>query len=149
MRTGRLPLPQRVTDLTPADEPGSAHVNAFVDRLVELPIGEWLAIGRRQIDAATAAMQHATAFAILEATIGVRGLGVAAWYVYDAVETSAFLATNSVSQWTAGERRVFSAAHAAAEDAALALLARDKLAPEDFATLVAPFEHLLPSDSVL
>jgi hypothetical protein len=35
------------------------------------------------------------------------------------------------------------AAHVAAESAALALLARDALAPAAVATLLAPFDHLL------
>ena len=42
MRVGRLPLPQRVTDLTPEDEPALADVNIYVDRLAELPLDSWL-----------------------------------------------------------------------------------------------------------
>ena len=148
VRTGRLPLPQCVTALTPTDEPALALVNVFADRLVTLPYREWLDVGNSQIAGTATASQRATAFAILDATLGTQGLGIAAWYARDAVETSAFLATNGVPRCTAGDRRVIAAAHGAAEVAALALLARDALAPADFATLFAPFEHVISSDEV-
>src|SRR5438309_332414 len=47
VRTGRLPLPQCVTALTPTDEPALALVDIFVDHLAELPCDEWLAVGHR------------------------------------------------------------------------------------------------------
>ena len=147
-RTGHLPLPNCVTALTPTDVPGLALVNVFVDRLAELPYQAWLAIGRAQLTAAARVAPRATPFAILEATIATQGLGFAAWYARDAVETSAFLATNGASQCSPGGRRVIARAHGAAEAAALALLARDALAPTDFATLYAPFEHVLSSDEM-
>lgn len=146
MRTGRLPLPTCVTALTPADEPALALVNLFADRLAELPHDEWLDVGRREMANAANAAHRATAFAILEATISTQGLGIAAWYARDAIETAVFLATNGQPQWRTDERRAIAVAHAAAEDAALALLARDALAPTDFAPLFAPFAHVLPSD---
>jgi hypothetical protein len=43
------------------------------------------------------------------------------------------------------ERRVFAAAHAAAEEAALALLARDHLSRADFGALYAPFDGVASS----
>jgi hypothetical protein len=147
-RTGRLPLPTCVTALTPSDEPALAVVNAFADRLTALPIAEWLEVGRSEsIDSAGMA-QRATAFAILEAAIAAHGLGIAAWYARDTVETSACLAGCGMPCWTARERRLMAAAHGAAEAAALALLARDVLAPTDFAVLIAPFEHVLSRDAV-
>lgn len=146
VRVGRLQLPQRVADLTPEDEPGLADVDVFVDRLAELPIDVWLDVGRSLLGHNSTVGQRATAFAILEATIGAYGLGLAAWYTRDAVETSAFLASKSVSRWTSEGRCTFAAAHAAAEDAALAVLARDKLAARDFALLVAPYASFAPVD---
>lgn len=146
VRVGRLRLPQRVADLTPEDEPGLAEVDVFVDRLAELPIDVWLDIGRSLLGDSSTVGQRATAFAILEATIGTHGLGLAAWYTRDAVETSAFVASKSVSRWTSEDRCIFAAAHAAAEDAALAVLARDKLATRDFDLLVVPFASLASVD---
>ena len=144
MRTGRLPVPQRGTQLTAADEPALALVNAFVDRLAELSVQEWLEIGRARVADRDLAGRRATAFAVLEATVGARDLGVAAWYTRDAVETSSFLATCAVRRWTSAERRMFAAAQAVAEDAALALLAHDELPSAEFETLLTPFEHLVP-----
>jgi len=144
---GRLPLPECVTALTPADEPALALVNRFASRLAELPYEEWLAIGRTQLADTARVSPRATTFAILEATIATQGLGIAAWYARDAVETSVFLATNGADPWSMGDRRFIAAAHGAAEDAALALLARDALAPADFTTLFAPFEHVMSGDA--
>lgn len=146
VRVGRLRLPQRVADLTPEDEPGLAEVDAFVDRLAELPIDVWFDIGRSLLGHSSTVGQRETAFAMLEATIGAHGLGLAVWYTRDAVETSAFLASKSVPRWTSEGRCIFAAAHAAAEDAALAVLARDKLATRDFELLVAPFAPLASGD---
>jgi hypothetical protein len=146
MRTGRLPLPTCVTALTPADEPALALVNVFADRLAALPYDEWLDVGRREMANAASAAHRATAFAILEATISTQGLGIAAWYARDVIETAAFMATNGEPRRRTDERRAMAVAHAAAEDAALALLARDALAPTDFAPLFAPFEHVLSGD---
>jgi hypothetical protein len=141
MRTGRLGLPREVAELTPDDEPALAAVNAFADRLADLPLLEWLAVGRTLIEHAPIAHRE-TAYAILEATINDRGLGVAAWYVRDAIETSAYYASRPLKLWTSKERRAFAAAHAAAEDAALTLLARKFLPDADRAVLVAPFEAM-------
>jgi hypothetical protein len=139
MRTGRLPLPRQVTELTPDDQPALAAVNAFADRLAELPVLAWLTVGRTLIDDPFAYAQRETPYAILEATINNQGLAVAAWYVRDAIETSAYYASRSIIKWTSKERRAFAAAHAAAEDAALAILVRPHLGDEDAAALCAPF----------
>ena len=147
-RTGRLPLPQCVTSLTPTDEPALALVDVFVDRLAALPYEEWLDVGRAHTADRASATMHATMFALLEATIASQGLGIAAWYARDAVETSVFLAANGALQCSDGERRVIARAHGAAECAALALLARGALAPTDFTTLFAPFAHLMSSDEM-
>jgi hypothetical protein len=139
MRTGRLPLPQRVADLTPLDEPALAAVNAFADRLADLPASAWLAVGRSVMANNSFYELRATPFAILEATINDRGLAVAAWYVRDAIETSAFYATRPVVRWTSHERRAFAAAHGAAEESALAILAQPFLSSGVYATLCGPF----------
>jgi hypothetical protein len=139
MRTGRLPLPRQVAELTPDDQPTLAAVNAFADRLAELPVLAWLAVGRTLINDPSIYALRGTPYAILEATINNRGLAVAAWYVRDAIETSAYYASRSILKWTSKERRAFAAAHAAAEDAALAILARPHLGAGDAAALCGPF----------
>ena len=139
MRTGRLRLPRQVAELTPDDQPSLAAVNAFADRLAELPVLAWLTVGRTLIDNPSTYALRETPYAILEATINNRGLSVTAWYVRDAIETSAYYASHAIVKWTSKERRAFAAAHAAAEDAALALLAREHLRAADFAALSAPF----------
>jgi hypothetical protein len=99
----------------------------------------WLAVGRTLINDPSIYALRGTPYAILEATINNRGLAVAAWYVRDAIETSAYYASHSITKWTSKERRAFAAAHAAAEDAALAILARPHLGAEDAAALCGPF----------
>jgi hypothetical protein len=148
MKAGRLPLPQRVTELTPADEPGLAPVDTFADEMSALPVEKWLEVGRTLVADEAAASRRATAIAALEATIDRRGLGVTAWYVRDAVDTGAYLASHAVPRWTSADRRIFAAAHGAAEDAALALLARDHVAPADFEVLFAPFAQCLPTGRI-
>ncbi len=143
MRTGKLRLPREVAELTPDDQPALAAVNAFADRLAELPVLAWLTVGRALIDDPSIYTQRETPYAILEATINDRALAMAGWYVRDAIETSAYYASHSIVKWTSIERRAFAAAHAAAEDAALAILAQEHLSAEDFAALCGPFAGLL------
>jgi hypothetical protein len=142
MRTGRLPLPPQVAELAANDEPPLAAVNAFADRLADLPLSSWLAVGKSLVDNPTAYAHRATPFAILEATINDRGLAVAAWYVRDAIDTSAHYASHTTTRWTSRDRRAFAAAHAVAEETALALLARPHLSADDYSALCAPFELL-------
>lgn len=146
-RTGRLPLPQRVADLTAGDEPTLDRVNAFVDRLAELPVATWLEIGRTLAGDLEAQAARSTARAILDATLADRELGLAAWYAKDAVETSAFLASHSAGRLSSADRRAFAGAHGAAEVAALALLAEDHLSAEDFTALYFPFADDIPADA--
>jgi hypothetical protein len=138
MRTGRLRLPEEVAGLTPDDVPTLSAVDGFADRLAEEPLATWLSIGGSIVDTPSNPLRS-TSFAILEATINAGGLAVAAWYVRDAIDTSAYYASPPLRRWTARERRCFAAAHAAAEEAALALLARDLLSADDFGTLCTPF----------
>jgi hypothetical protein len=152
MRTGRLGLPRQVAELTTDDEPALAAVNAFADRLAELPLSEWLAVGRTLVESPWMYARRETPYAILEATVNDRGLGVAAWYVRDAIETSAYYASQPMKRWTSAERRAFAAAHAVAEETALAILARTHLGAQDVAALCAPFapwlgEARVPSDA--
>lgn len=142
-RVGRLRLPSAVADLTPQDEPALAAVNQFADRLAELPLSAWLDTGRCAMAANSDIAKRSTSYAILEATLNDRGLAVAAWYVRDAIETSAFYVAGSATRWARTDRRAFAAAHAAAEEAALALLAREFLPSADRATLCAPFEPVV------
>ena len=145
MKVGRLPLPRRVSELTPADEPGLAPVDIFADEMAELPVEKWLEVGHALVADEAAASRRAAAIVALDAAIDRRELSVAAWYVRDAVDTCAYLASHTVPRWTSADRRIFAAAHGAAEDAALALLARDHVAPADFEVLFAPFAQCLPT----
>lgn len=116
-------------------------VHAFADRLADLPTRAWLEVGHSILRDGSSHASRATASALLAATIDGRGLAVAAWYACDAIETSAFYASRA-HRWTRRDRRAFAAAHSAAEDAALALLAGRFVPADDRAMLVAPFEPL-------
>jgi hypothetical protein len=118
-------------------------VDAFADRVAELPLTAWLSVGRSLVESAPPSTLRATSRAILEATINDAGLAVAAWYVRDAIGTSAHYASVACHRWTSAERRCFAAARAAAEDAALATLASRFLSAEDFDVLCAPFARLV------
>ena len=139
-RTGRLALPREVAELTPNNEPALEIVNAFVDLLAGLPVAAWLDIGRSIASDREGLPVRRDAWNQLDATIADQRLGLSAWYVRDAVETAAFLASGCMSRWTAEERRMFAAAQRAAETAALALLARVHLPAETLGILCAPFE---------
>lgn len=144
-RTGRLPLPRQVAELTPNDVPALETVNAFVDLLVGLPLAAWLDIGRSISSDREGLRARRDAWDQLDTTITAQRLGLSAWYVRDAVETAAFLASRCTPRWSAEERRMFAAAHGAAETAALALLARVHLSAETLGILCAPFESYEPA----
>jgi hypothetical protein len=129
-----------------AEEPSVECASVFVDRLADLPLEHWVAIGRRLLADEALRSQRSTALAILEATITANDLAVAAWFARDGVVTAAFYATSDVPRLTPAERRAFAAACAAAEDTAFAVIARDHLAECDFALLAAPFEQVVSSD---
>ena len=138
-RTGRLPLPPHVTELTLDEEPALGGVNAFADQLVDLPLSTWLAIGESIAADRDGLAVRRNAWHAVETAIGDHGLGVSAWYVRDTVETAAFLVSRGTWQWSGHERRVFAAAHGGAESAALALLARAHLSADVLSVLLAPF----------
>ena len=117
------------------------RVDAFLDHLVELPAAEWLAIGEDLIaDRNGVPVRHRT-WAELEAILLRGRFGLAVWKVREAVDTVAFLATREWPRWSRHERRLFAAAHGAAEAAALALLARDELPADAYRALIAPFAN--------
>jgi hypothetical protein len=120
---------------------GLDAVQSFAQRLADLPTWAWLEVGHTLLRDRSSQGARAAAAALLGATINGRGLAVAAWYACDAIETSAFYASR-VRSWAPSERRAFAAARAAAEDAALALLAREFLPDGDRAVLAAPFKSL-------
>ncbi len=117
----------------------------FIDALGELPRDTWLAIGRTVRADSDRLAPLSVARAILDLIIADRHLGLAAWHVADAVETVAFVAGRDLRDSSARDRRSFQEAHAAAEEAALALLARAYLADADFAVLYAPFAEYVPA----
>jgi hypothetical protein len=140
---GRLLLPRAIAPLTPSEKPPLADVDAFVYRLVELPFSEWLAIGQSVVSDRSGIPVRRSAWALVDAAITKQGLAVAAWYVRDAVDTAAFLVSRRVPSWPRDGRRMFAAAHGAAEAAALALLARAHMSLESLSILCAPFGNPL------
>jgi hypothetical protein len=135
---GHPPLSQSLVQLAPADDHALSLANAFVDRLAEFTPAQWLDVGRHVVTNHETVALHARARAIMDATIANRSLGLAAWHVRDAVETIAYLASHCGPNLSRQQRRHFAAARAGAEDAALAVLTREHLAPEEFAALCSP-----------
>jgi len=141
----RLPLPPNVTQMTEAEEPALAVAKAFIERLCDLPLDSWLAIGRAVV-AARSKTAYASAWSSVENAIAKRDLGLAAWHVRDDVETVAYLASHSGAPLSRGNRPVFAAAHGAAEDAALALLVQSSISSADLELLCAPFWAQVPRE---
>jgi hypothetical protein len=107
-------------------------VDAFIDYLSELSFEQWLAVGAQPCVASDTA-------AILEATIADRQLQIDAWLACDAVETLVFLASSSLPARARLPGSLMTFARAAAERAALAILAGEWLAHSDIAALLSPF----------
>jgi hypothetical protein len=120
------------------EQPPVTQVNAFVDWLASLPLALWLDVGRSVASERTRVMARGSAWEELQRALCAQELQIGAWFVRDAVETAAFLASHSVRRWSAADRRWFAAAHGAAETAALALLARPFLEAEQFEALCEP-----------
>ncbi len=121
---------------------GLDAARSFAERLADLPTWAWLEVGNSLLSDRSSRARRAAASALLDATINARGLALAAWYACDAIETSAFYVSGERCL-TPSDRRALAAAYAAAEDAALALLAAQFVSAADCAMLVAPFERLV------
>lgn len=137
-RTERLPFPG-VAALTPIEEEALLSVDSFVDRLVELPLFMWLAIGIELMAEPEGLVVRQRAWCDVEAAIAEAGLGITAWHVRDAVETTACLVSRRQSRWSRAERCRFAATHGAADAAALALLAQPHIPAETLRVLRRPF----------
>jgi len=124
---------------------GLEAARSFAERLAELAVSEWVEVGNAVLRDASAHTKRTAASARLVATIDGCELGVMAWFARDAIETSAFY-VGRASGVAARDRRAFAAARAAAEDMALALLAREFLPTSDYDTLCEPFKTEAPRD---
>jgi hypothetical protein len=131
------------TPRTARDDLAMEHVDAFVDALAALPFEQWIGVGRALNDPWTERPTRSTAWAILQAILAQQGQLVPAWYVRDAVDTAVFLGTNAACR-SRTARLLVAAAHGAAEEAALALMAGAALPRADFTVLYAPFAALIP-----
>jgi hypothetical protein len=106
-----------------------------------LRLPEWLDVGRSVLAGGDDLASRAPARTRLLTTIAAHDLGLAAWHARDAVETLAFLAGPSAHCLSLSDRALLGAARRAAEDGAMAELARDHLSASDHDVLLAPF-HL-------
>lgn len=118
-------------------------VNAFADRLVELPLVSWCTIGQSISDDHDGLPVRRYACNALDTALADHLLGLSRWYARDVVETAAYYASGGVRGWSREQRLAFAAARCGAETAALALLARNHLSEMAFDALCAPFERYL------
>lgn len=118
---------------------GVEQPNHFLERLAVLRLSEWLEVGRSALVGGDRLASRATVRAHMLATITDHDLGLAAWYVRDAVETLAFLASHAALCLSRSDRPLFITARRAAEDAALAELVRAHLSASDHEVLLSPF----------
>jgi hypothetical protein len=145
-RGRRLPLPPRVAQMTAADEPALALSKAFVEGLCDLPLENWLAIGRAVMAIRTSA-GYADAWSAVERAIAKRDLALAAWHMRDEIETIAYVVSHVGAPLSRANRPAFAAAHGAAEDAALALLVRGCVSAMDIDLLCTPFASTIVAPS--
>jgi hypothetical protein len=124
--------------MTETEEPALALTKAFIEHLCDLPLESWLAVGRAVIASRDEAA-YANAWRAVQQAIAKHDLGLAAWHLRDQIETLAYLASHSGMPLSREDRPVFAAAHGAAEDAALALLASSNVSAANLALLCAPF----------
>ena len=134
-----LPLPPTVAEQTPTTLPALDVVNQFVDRLLDLPLSTWLAIGRDLMADRDALAVRQRAWTELESAIASAGLGILAWYTRDAVETVVCLVSRDRACWSREDRCRCAATHGAAEAAALGLLGRAHISADTLRVLCAPF----------
>lgn len=139
LRPGHVALPPSIAALTPHEEKTLLGVNAFVDRMVDLPLSTWLTIGETLMADREGLVVRQRAWNEVEAAIAEAGLGMPAWHVRDAVETAAYLVSRYMRCWSREERCRFAAAQGAADAAALSLLAQAHISTETLGTLVEPF----------
>ena len=137
LRAAQLSAPEALAEDLSA--PSLERVDAFLDRLVELPLASWLAVGESVVADRERLPVRQRAWDELEAKLVHGQLGMTIWSVRDAVDTAAYIACHESHGWSRREREVFAAAHGAAEAAALALLARDHLSKETYRALTAAF----------
>jgi hypothetical protein len=122
----------------PYDFGCAGEVARFIDCLAQLRAAEWITAipdgGAEACDAALAKLESLTV---------ETGQRVAAWCATDGVETAAHLAfRRSTGNAQLVARK--SSAIRAAQCAALALLLRSALSPEEFARLYGAFDALIP-----
>ena len=139
LRRGIIPSPVAIAELSPAEDAALESVNGFIDRLVESPLVVWLAIGRRLMADREGLGVRQKAWSDVEEAIRENGLGMAAWYARDGVETAACLVSRRMMRWSREERCAFAATHGAADAATLALLASPHIPKESLRILHAPF----------
>ena len=138
-RTDGLALPTGGAELAVTGEQALGDVHAFLDRLIELPLPKWLAIGSELMADRQGLSCRQAAWSGVEAAIADLGLGLRAWYTREAVETIAFLVSRRVSRWSHNERCRFAATHGAADAAALSLLVQPHIPAGTLRILCEPF----------
>ena len=117
-------------------------VDALLDSLIELKALEWLGIGYSVAADRTGSTRRQAARAAVEAAVDRHTLRLPAWHVRDALDTAVFIAMRHVSVGSRAQLRAATAAHAAAESAALALLVVPLIQREAVDCLCAPFDAL-------
>ena len=130
------------------DEPALAIAMAFLDHMAGLPAAAWVEAGRSMLAQRATLAGHAGARHGLLSALWHQELTWSVWCVRDGLETASHLARGNGQGLTVDERPLFDLACAAAGEAALALLSRDRLPAADLSGLYAPFESLVPLASL-
>jgi hypothetical protein len=118
---------------------------SFVTQLSALPAPAWASVGQ-SIARETAREREArlAARARLTSLIADRGLRVTAWRIADAVDTVSFLAVDGMRRTSPSRtNRALHDARRAAQDLALACLARPFLSAADLGMMLAPFAAVM------
>lgn len=115
-------------------------LDRWLDALGQLPMADWLAVGRAD---ANGASSHA-ARARVESILAAEGLTLTGWLIRDFVATTTYPASRSARACTRQEQDAFAAARQAAVWAALAVATRSWLTDSETDTLCGPFDAVIP-----
>ena len=117
---------------------------AFLEALAALSTPVWAACGRRLLDGGAVLAEHSAARQALLSALWDRELSWPVWQIRDAVDTVACIVRSSGHPMGAEERGAFDVACAAACEAALAILVRERMAAPELAALYSPFAAAVP-----
>jgi hypothetical protein len=118
------------------------ELEQWLEKLAALTLDEWRSIGRQCMVDDAASTARSEPMPSIHAVALRRELGATAWFVLDLVETATHRVRGDAARTSRAAERELARAVAAAEAAALAIAARERLPTPVYQTLRAPFDGI-------